>query len=721
MQHDPPRVLSIDDDRNVRDNIVAYLEDSGFDVVEAENGKMGLEVYEKTNPDIVLVDLRMPVMDGMQFLSAIRKVNKRLPVIVVSGVGVLEEAVEALRHGAWDYVTKPISDMVVLEHAVNKALERAKLLEERERYQERLELEVAERTKELRDSNERLIEFQNLLQEKNQFLEALIESMPNPVFFKSLEGRYLGCNAAFCHVLNLGKDEIVGRRAEDLLPEEIACSALESSETLLPDGRPQSCTLILNDSTGAPMQLVLFKSFFKDRVGANAGVVGIFHDITELKSKEAQILYQAYHDELTGLANRARLKEAISERMQSKGGNFVVLMLDLDNFKNVNDSLGHAMGDKLLLEAARRLKDVVGSVALLARTGGDEFALLVEGSKEHAVELADKTLEAFTRPFVIDDHELFISVSLGLTCWPEDGADADALVKNADIAMYKAKEQGRSRYLHFDAEMTEQVTRRLAIEKSIRKGLERDEFHVFYQPKINIISGRLVGMEALVRWMPESGQVVSPAEFIPVAEETGLIVALGEHVLRKACEQMRIWNERGWEHLRVSVNISARQFQANLTERVAAALRDSGIPPDALELEVTETTMMQDMGQTVMLLEQLNAMGLKIAIDDFGTGHSSLYYLKRFPINTLKIDRSFVRDIMTDDGDASIVSTIITMGRNLSLEVVAEGVETDEQLQFLRENGCAEVQGYYFSKPLPADEFEAFVVHHESQVDAVKA
>ncbi len=715
MQHNPPRVLSIDDDSDVRENITAYLEDSGFDVVEARDGQDGLEQFERTNPDVVLVDLRMPVMDGMQFLAAIQQRSPQTPVIVVSGVGVLEEAVEALRHGAWDYVTKPITDMAVLEHAVNKTLERARLLEERNRYQECLEQEVSARTCELSESHDRLLEFQILLQEKNQFLEALIEGMPSPVFYKSLDGIYLGCNEAFCRILKKAKGEIVGRRAEALLPEEAACPMSarfdDGGEERL---QPHSLTLVGSD--GKAIQLMLYKSFFQNRGGENAGVVGTFYDITELKNKEAQIIYQAYHDELTGFANRARLKESIASHIGQKVPNgFVVLILDLDNFKNINDSLGHDVGDMLLVAAGDRLEEVVGPVALLARIGGDEFALLLEGGHEEGAVLADAVRKAFIESFSIDGHQLYTTISIGIASWPEDGADADSLLKNADIAMYKAKEQGRNCYLHFDAEMTEQVTRRLAVEKSLRKGLEHNEFRVFYQPRINIASGQLVGMEALVRWVPETGVVVSPSEFIPVAEDTGLIIVLGERVLQDACQQMRKWVDRGWDHLRMSVNISAKQFQANLVEQVAVVLRSTELSPALLELELTETTMMQDMGQTVYLLEQLSAMGLRIAIDDFGTGHSSLYYLKRFPINTLKIDRSFVRDISKDGGDANIVSTIITMGHNLSLDVVAEGVETLEQLMFLREKGCAEVQGFYFSKPLPAEEFEEFVLEYDKR------
>lgn len=717
MYHRPARILTIDDDVNVRSNLVAYLEDSGFDVIEAENGRRGLEVFAEKSPDLVLVDLRMPVMGGMEVLERLREDAPEVPVIVVSGVGVLEEAVEALRHGAWDYVTKPVTDMRVLEHAVNKALERARLLEERKRYREHLEQEVQERTRELRETNERLVEYQALLQEKNQFLEALVEGMPNPVFYKTLEGTYIGCNRAFSRLIGRAQEYVVGRSVHEILPQELACRVGESGGRLGAaddDGAGYSCMIDMRDAAGEDRVLVLYKSYFRDRTGQRAGEVGTFLDVSELKRKEAQIVHQATHDELTGLPNRMGLRQRMEDHALRGGpdARLAVLYLDMDNFKTVNDSLGHAVGDELLRAVAGRLVGMAPRRDMVARLGGDEFVMLLplsqtgmgEGEDEVAEAESTRIQEAFTRPFNAADHELYVMPSIGISVSPDDGRDPATLLKNAEIAMYRAKEQGGARFRRFTQAMNDDVTRRLAIEKSIRKGLENDEFVVFYPPRVDIITGQVTGMEALVRWARPDGTLVPPLEFIPVAEDTGLVVALGERVLRDACIQTRRWTDE-LGPLRIAVNISARQFQPDLLDRVQAALAESGLPPSQLELEITETTMMRDLPTSVAILERLAARGISIAIDDFGTGHSSLYYLKNFPIDTIKIDRSFVRDVPGDEGDATIVSTIVTMGRNLSLNVVAEGVETDDQLDFLRAHGCREVQGYYYSKPLPADGF----------------
>jgi diguanylate cyclase (GGDEF)-like protein/PAS domain S-box-containing protein len=711
MQDAPALILTIDDDLTVRENIVAYLEDSGFEVCQAENGALGLEVFRARQPDLVLVDLRMPVMDGMEVVRRMKIEAPAVPVIVVSGVGVLEEAVEALRIGAWDFVTKPITDMMVLEHAVGKALERARLLEERNRYQDRLEQEVSMRTSELRNANARLLEVQAQLQEKNQFLETLIESIPNPIFYKDLTGVYLGCNKVFSDMLGVRQEDVVGQSSHRLLPDEVAC---RMSEIDSQDGMLTNCLMELAAPDGALHNFVLYKSFFFDRDGQRSGEVGTFHDITELKRKEAQITYQAHHDELTGLPNCLKIKQEIAaliSRYAESNLQFAVLFLDLDNFKTVNDSLGHKVGDRLLTETAERLLALTGERGMVARLGGDEYVVLLPHimDETEAGHWAETVLNAFRNPFMISEHELYLSTSIGVTCYPKDGADPDTLIKNADIAMYRAKARERSSWQRFDIAMVEQVTKRLAIEKDIRKGLENNEFIPYYQPRVDIRTGKVVGMEALVRWHKADGTVGNPGEFIPVAEETGLIVQLGERVLREACRQTRIWHSSGMDGLRVSVNISAHQFRANLVDMVFNALDESGIDPELLELEITESTMMSDLGQTVSLLERLAGRGILTAIDDFGTGHSSLYYLKTFHINTLKIDRSFVEDILNDENDANIVSTVISMAKNLSLQVVAEGVETQEQLDRLREYGCPEVQGFFYSRPVPAVDFEIYV------------
>ncbi len=583
MQTGMRRILTIDDDISVRANIAAYLEDSGYTVLEAENGAQGLEVFASGNPDLILVDLWMPVMGGGEFLHRIRELSSKIPVIVVSGIGVLEDAVETLRQGAWDYVTKPITDMRVLEHTIKKCFERADLLEERARYQERLELEVRERTRELEES------------------------------------------------------------------------------------------------------------------------------IAALKEQEARIIYQATHDELTGLPNRVGMRDYVVDLIHKSRGKegFALFWIDIDDFKTVNDSLGHGIGDLLLRESGQRILVTVGERAVVGRAGGDEFVVL---SPEHATgdaaqELGLTLRRVFAKPFFIAGQEVFLQPNIGYCLYPDDATDADILIRNADLAMYRAKDHG-TRVGRFDAAMAMQVNRRLELGKMLRKGLDKNEFGLQYQPKVRLSGGTITGMEALVRWRTQEGLVL-PGEFIPVAEDTGLIVNLGEWVLREACLAQRRLAARGLESLVMSVNISARQFQANLPVLVAQILRETGLPPSLLELEITESAMMRDPEASAAALHQLKDQGVRIAIDDFGTGHSSLFYLKNFPVDTLKVDRCFVQDVCKDVNDAVLVSSIISMAKGLGLDIVAEGVETEAQICFLREAGCNEVQGYYFYAPLYEDDFYA--------------
>lgn len=441
-----------------------------------------------------------------------------------------------------------------------------------------------------------------------------------------------------------------------------------------------------------------------------------FMDLWEEKERAQNLLgqmkHQAFHDPLTGLPNRLlfndRLTMALAHARRNKEM-LAVLFFDLDQFKTVNDTLGHAAGDKLLAEVAARLAGCLREKDTIARMGGDEFTMLLLqlSDGEGAVRVARKVLNVLQQPWVINGHEFHITASIGIAFYPNDGDNSETLMKHADIAMYRAKEQGRNNYQLFTPAMNDRILARQAMENSLRHALDRGEFIVFYQPQVHTGTGRITGMEALVRWLhPERG-VVTPDQFIPIAEETGLIVPLGEWVLYTACAQNKAWQKAGWPPMRVTVNISAYQFrQQNLAETVARVLEETGLEPGWLELEITESTAMKDVEYTVSILRDLSAMGIQIAIDDFGTGYSSLNYLKRFPIHTLKIDRFFVRDIITSPEDAAIVTAIIVLGQNLNLKVIAEGVETEEQMVFLKQRRCEEMQGYLFSRPVPAGEFE---------------
>ncbi|MCH8050478.1 MAG: EAL domain-containing protein [Chloroflexi bacterium] len=406
-----------------------------------------------------------------------------------------------------------------------------------------------------------------------------------------------------------------------------------------------------------------------------------------------------------------RLTLALAQVRREKE-TLAVMFLDLDPFEAVNDTAGHTEGDRLLQSASERLWGLIREGDTVARVGGDEFAILLSGISqvEGAVAVSKRILKDFRRPWVLDGHEFHVTTSVGIAMYPDDGEDAETLLKNADAAMCRAKEQGRYGFQLYTPAMNVAVLERIALENDLRQALEREDFVLHYQPQVNVSSGRIVGMEALLRWQhPERGLVL-PMEFIPVAEETGLILPLGEWVLRTACVQNKAWQEAGLPSMRVAVNLSARQFQSReLVNTVTKILEETGLDPDCLQLEITEGDAMQDTEFTAKVLHDLKVMGVQIVIDDFGTGHSSLSYLARFPIDALKIDRSFVGSLPVDQSAAAITAAIITLAHSLNLSVIAEGVETEEQLAFLKERKCDEFQGYLFSKPWPAEAFEAIL------------
>lgn len=443
---------------------------------------------------------------------------------------------------------------------------------------------------------------------------------------------------------------------------------------------------------------------------ATKEVVAVSRDITERKMTEDRLMYLANFDSLTGLPNRAlfrdRLRRAIA-RAQRNNGQVALLFLDLDRFKNINDSLGHHAGDQLLRGVSKRLLKNAREGDTVARLGGDEFTVILEGieSSEDAVAVARKILELMEAPFKLDGHEIVVSTSIGITLYPEDATDMSSLLKNADTAMYRTKEKGRNSYQFYTADMNDKAIETLMLENDLRHALEREEFELYFQPQFDLHTRAIIGIEALVRWNHPVRGLLSPSKFIPFAEESGLIIAMGEWILRKACTYARAWQSPGHAPLHVAVNLSMRQFhQRNLVEMVTQALADSGLPPYCLELEITESMLAHNVEKTSAILHELHNLGIRLSIDDFGTGYSSLNYLKRFPLNTLKIAQSFVQDIANEPDDAAIAEAIIGLAKALRLNVIAEGVETDEQVYFLRGRGCDWVQGELFSKPIPSQD-----------------
>jgi len=704
MQNSPTeahrRILIADDDEAVRMLLVAVLASDAYDVHHASSGVEAVERFEQLRPHLILLGKLMPNLDGFEACAAIRALphGSRVPILMMTGLDDPTSVTRGFACGATDFIDKPFNRMVLQQRVrrlIGAADTAAQLLATEQRLKEVRRLaklgdwEWAPDTQTLTLSDE---------------AQATL-GLDNQV--------HLGISCLLDHVRETDRP-----RVKALLETHPSSQSVSlDHRVLLPNGEQRSVhheVVCVPDST---RQRAVFR--------------GTVQDLTDQRRNEATIEHLALYDNLTGLPNRGYLTQRLESELQasSEQGRGAILHVDLDGFKRVNDSLGHCVGDDLLLQAKDRLAQCLAACSspsgatpttMLARFGADEFVALIPhvANCGGADELAGKILRSVAEPFSCAGQEVFLSASIGIALFPTAGMDAQTLLRSADAAMDQAKLSGGGRFQRHSKSLQPRALARLDLENGLRHALDRDELELFYQPKVDCRSRALLGVEALLRWRRNGTGLVSPLDFIPLSEEIGLIVPIGEWVLRQACTQARAWLDAG-RRLSVAVNLSARQFrEQNLQAVVMGVLESTGLPPELLEVEVTEGALMHDILHVSKVLAALRGIGVRVAIDDFGTGYSSLAYLRSLPIDTLKIDRSFVRDVTTNRDSAAIAAAIIAMSKSLRLHVVAEGVETEEQLQFLADQQCEEAQGFLISRPLAIADFARWLERTGPRPDA---
>ena len=672
-------LLLVDDEENILRALGRLLRGEGYRILTASGGEQALQMLAGNEVQVILSDQRMPGMSGSEMLYHAKELYPDTVRMVLSGYADLSSVTDAINRGnIYKFLIKPWDDELL----------RANIREAFERYE--------------------------LGRTGAQFTK-IYENTVEGILITDGTSRIQAVNPAFTAITGYTADEALGKTPAMLRSGKHDTEFYRRMWLCLLDEGKWTGEIWNRRKDGSIFPEWLNITAIHDGQGHLKQYVGLFTDITEHKQAEEKLRYQAYHDPLTDLPNRLMYTEHLdmalpqAQRREQLCG---VMMLDLDHFKNINDTFGHDFGDKLLINVAQRLRECIRKEDTLARMGGDEFTFLlslVDDVKDIA-RVAEKILASFAQPTTIDGKDLFVTPSIGISLFPNDGKDAETLLKNADAAMYRAKEGGRNAYQFYTADMNAQAQERMSLENDLRRALENGELEMYYQPKVSAKDGRIVAAESLIRWHHPTRGFVSPAEFIPLAEENGLILPIGEWLLNEVCRQIRRWRDAGLTVPCIAVNLSGRQFQRqNLPDMLAQAIADAGIEAEDLELELTEGTIMSNAETNIEMLVLLKRMGMSLAIDDFGTGYSSLSYLKRFPVDVLKIDYSFVRDIVTDNNSAELVRGVIGMAHGLKLEVVAEGVETSEQLAFLRLHQCDLIQGFLFSKAVPADDFAALV------------
>ncbi len=689
-------VLVVDDEPRARASLKEILRSAGYETTLAEGGHEAVELLSEKPFDLILLDLNMPDMDGHGVMAFINDKKIDSDVIVVSGETTFNHATQALRRGAQDFLRKPYAPDELLR-AIANSLERRKLKRENQSIQKRL-------------------------QESETLHKFIVNNSPDMIYLLDQEGRFAYINERVHTLLGYKQEDILGEHFSKLInDEDIDQANYTFNERRTGDRATRSTELRLRckdgegtryfESRSVPIELsaIGIYSVDEDNHKEFIGTYGVARDITERKQAEDLIKYQLYHDLLTNLPNRTLFRDRLNMAMaQSKrtGKKLALFYLDMDRFKVINDSLGHFVGDELLQSVAQRLRSELREADTLARVGGDEFNLLIPeiNDMQDARNLAEKILRITTEPFNIKGQEIYISFSIGISVYPLDGDTKDTLIKNADIAMYKVKSAGKNGYAFYSDKMKSRYTQSLDIENGLRRAISTDELRVFYQPQYDIINGKMVGVEALVRWQhPERG-LIQPNEFIHVAEECGLIIPLGEWVLRQACNDINRWREEESVQLSLAVNISVQQLEMEqFVAKTLSIIKRLKLPRNILELEITEHAIMQDMDKAIDTLSRLSEKGIRIAIDDFGTGYSSLGYLQTLPINTLKMDRSFVQGIKSK-GDNSIINAIIAMAKGLNLDLIAEGVENQAQVDHLTSAGCYLAQGFFYAPPVTEKE-----------------